>query len=82
MDPSTLVGIQGDALFTTSLPIWSLPMDQGGGDDGKTGRLRLQGYTRGEYATPPETLKQRAMLKARAERAGLGEALRAIAEVA
>ncbi len=81
VDPATLVGIQGDALFTTSLPIWSLPVDQGGGDDGKTGRLRLQGYTRGEYATP-ETLRQRAALKARAERAGLDEALRAIAEVA
>lgn len=74
LDPSTLIGIQGDAVFTTSLPVWSLPVDSGGGDDGKTGRLRLQGYTRGSFQTP-ETLKQRAALKTRAERSGLTEAL-------
>lgn len=74
LDPSTLIGIQGDALFTTALPAWSLPVAAGGGDDGKTGRLRLQGYTRGSFQTP-ETLKQRAALKARAERAGVAEAI-------
>jgi hypothetical protein len=74
LDPSTLIGIQGDAVFTTALPTWSLPANSGGGDDGKTGRLRLQGYTRGNFQTP-ETLKQRAALKARAERAGISEAL-------
>ncbi len=74
LDPSTLIGIQGDAVFTTALPAWSLPVNSGGGDDGKTGRLRLQGYARGTFQTP-ETLKQRAALKTRAERAGLSEAL-------
>jgi len=74
LEPSTLIGIQGDAVFTTALPFWSLPENMGGGDDGKTGRLRLQGYTRGSFQTP-ETLKQRAALKARAIRAGLSEAL-------
>lgn len=74
LDPATLIGIQGDALFSTALPNWSLPVSAGGGDDGKTGRLRLQGYVRGSFQTP-ETLKQRASLKARAERAGIVEAL-------
>jgi len=74
VDPSTLVGIQGDAIFTTSLPSWSLPVSNGGGDDGKTGRLRLQGYIRGSFKTP-QTLEQRTALRRRAERAGITEAL-------
>ncbi|MGG1909866.1 hypothetical protein AB1285_23190 [Microbacterium sp. NRRL B-14842] len=75
VDPSTLIGIQGDAIYTTKLPAWSLP-DRfiGGGDDGKTGRLRLQGYLNGSFITP-ETLRQRDALKARAERAGIAKAL-------
>lgn len=72
--PSTLIGIQGDALFTTSLPSWSLPVANGGGDDGKTGRLRLQGYLNGSYTTP-ETRRQRAALQSRAEKAGTAAAI-------
>lgn len=74
VDPSTLIGIQGDALFTTTLPTWSLPVANGGGDDGKTGRLRLQGYLNGSYTTP-ETRRQRAALQSRAERAGTAAAI-------
>lgn len=74
MPPSTLIGIQGDALFTTSLPSWSLPVANGGGDDGKTGRLRLQGYLNGSY-TIPETRRQRAALQSRAEKAGTAAAI-------
>lgn len=72
LDPSSVIGIQGDAVYTTDLPMWSLPVDQGGGDDGKVGRLRLQGYLRGSFLTP-STLKQRDSLKNRAESAGLSQ---------
>lgn len=71
---STLIGINGDALFTTSLPSWALPATAGGGDDGKTGRLRLQGYLNGSYAIP-ETRRQRSALQARAEKAGVAAAV-------
>jgi len=74
VDPSTLIGINGDAIYTTTLPSWSLPVENGGGDDGKTGRLRLQGYLQGSFITP-ETLVQRDALRKRAEKAGLEAAL-------
>lgn len=41
--PDTLIGINGDAIYTTELPAWALPESIGGGDDGKPGRLRVQG---------------------------------------
>lgn len=74
VDPGTLLGINGDAIYTTELPRWSLPVAQDGGDDGRTGRLRLQGFTAGNYQTPA-TLEQRDALKRRAERAGVATAL-------
>jgi len=75
VDPSTLLGVQGDAIYTSVLPTWSLPVENGGGDDGKTGRLRLQGYlTGGSYLTP-ERIAQRMSLRTRAEKAGIGAAL-------
>lgn len=74
VDPGTLIGINGDAIYTTRLPAWSLPAGNGGGDDGKTGRLRLQGYLHGTFNTP-ETLAQRDSLRSRAEKAGIEEAL-------
>jgi len=74
VDPSTLLGIQGDAIYTSTLPTWSLPVANGGGDDGKPGRLRLQGYLSGSFLTP-ERLQQRLSLRGRAEKAGVESAL-------
>lgn len=74
VDPSTLLGINGDAIYTTELPRWSLPEAHGGGDDGRVGRLRLQGYLEGSFQTPV-SLEQRDSLKRRAERAGISDAI-------
>lgn len=38
--------VQSDAIHTTAVPTWSLPVAYGGQDDGKSGRLRLKGYRR------------------------------------
>lgn len=75
--PETLLGIQGDAVYTSSLPRWAMPVEYGGGDDGKVARLRMKGYLNGSFITPA-TLKQRASLRQRAERAGLTGALDAM----
>lgn len=75
VDPTTLLGIQGDAIYTSTLPTWSLPVANGGGDDGKTGRLRLQGYLGGGSFLTPERIQQRLSLRARAEKAGIDAAL-------
>ncbi len=74
VNPSTLLGVNGDAIYTTELPTWSLPLNHGGGDDGKTGRLRLQGFIAGSFQTPA-TLQQRDALRARAQKAGIAAAL-------
>ena len=74
LDPQTLIGIQGDAVYASSLPKWALPVEVGGGDDGKVGRLRLKGYIRGSFTTP-QTLHQRASLTRRAEKADITAAL-------
>ncbi|MBO9041448.1 MULTISPECIES: hypothetical protein [Curtobacterium] len=65
----TLIGINGDAIYTTEVPSWSLPTEHGGGDDGKTGRLRLQGMLSGSFLTP-ETRNSRDALARRADAAG------------
>lgn len=65
----SLIGLNGDAIYTTAVPRWAVPEQHGGGDDGRTGRLRLKGVARGNYATP-ETLAQRDALRQRAEKAG------------
>lgn len=70
LDPATLIGINGDALYTSYVPTWALPVDQGGGDDGKQGRLRLQGYLPGPLTTPA-TAEVRNRLRKRAEAAGV-----------
>jgi hypothetical protein len=72
IDPTTLIGLNGDAIYTTSLPDWALPTSHGGGDDGKTSRLRLKGYIRGSFTTPA-TRAQRDSLRTRSEKAGLSE---------
>lgn len=68
----TLMGINGDALYTTELPEWSLPVALGGGDDGQPGRLRLQGGLP-RPQTAPTTREQRDRLRQRAEQANLND---------
>ena len=58
MDPSQLIGVNGDALYLTSVPQACLPVDQGGGDDGRTGRLRVKGWI-GEPMPVPATTEAR-----------------------
>jgi hypothetical protein len=65
----TLLGINGDAIYTTHLPEWSIPVERGGGDDGRTGRLRLKSYMQGSFLTPA-TLEARTALRARADKLG------------
>ncbi len=67
--PSSLIGINGDAIYTTQTPAWSLPVAHGGGDDGKTGRLRLVSMIQGSFLTPA-TLQSRDALRGRADKAG------------
>ena len=74
LDPATLIGIQGDAVYASSLPRWSLPVEYGGGDDGKVGRFRIKGYMRGSYRTPA-LRDQRMSLRNRAEKQGLSVAI-------
>lgn len=69
LDPHTVIGVQGDAVFTTALPKFALPAADGGGDDGRIGRLRLKGHLAGDLKTPT-TLKQRDALRDKAQRAG------------
>ncbi len=52
------------------MPDWSLPTEYGGGDDGKVGRLRLQGIVRGRLTFPPDTLDRRDRLRAKAAKNG------------
>lgn len=47
-----IIGIHGDAIYTSQLPVWALPVGDGGADDGKAGRLRLQGYLPGPHPVP------------------------------
>lgn len=70
MDPSTLLGINGDAIYSTQVPTWALPVTAGGGDDGKVGRLRLKGVLEGKIPTPT-TLEARNVLRAKAEAKGV-----------
>lgn len=48
----TVIGINGDAIYTTAVPQWARPVEEGGADDGKTGRLRLQGFLQGPMPVP------------------------------
>lgn len=66
---SSIIGINGDAIYTTEYPRWALPVEEGGLDDGKTGRLRLQGHLAGPL-TPPATRAERDKLRERAQQAG------------
>ncbi|MGF0118795.1 hypothetical protein ACQFYA_21080 [Promicromonospora sp. Marseille-Q5078] len=70
MDPATLIGINGDAIYSSVVPNWAQPVDQpDGGDDGRVGRLRLKGVLH-DVPTPLD-LHARNELRAKAEAAGV-----------
>lgn len=72
-DPAHLMGINGDAIYTDTVPAWSLPTSHGGGDDGRAGRLRLKGAL--PRVRVPADKGARDRLRARAEAAGPASAL-------
>lgn len=65
----SIIGVNGDAIYSTVVPAWSLPVSRDGADDGKTGRLRIKGAMRGSFKTPT-TRESRDRLRDRAEKAG------------
>jgi hypothetical protein len=67
--PETLLGINGDAIYTTFVPGWSTPTAHGGGDDGKIGRLRLQGVL--SNVKTPASKDERDRLRVKAVKAGV-----------
>lgn len=73
VDPSTLIGIETDAIYTSTLPRWAAPVEKGGADDGAVGRLRLKGLVKGRLKIPV-TLDERTALKQKAEKADLSQA--------
>lgn len=69
--PSELLGITGDAIYTSSLQRWMLPTQyRGGGDDGRDGRIRIKGWLPGPLDTPATIGAQQAAAHA-AETHGL-----------
>lgn len=78
---NTLIGINGDAIYTTEVPSWALPTEHGGGDDGKTGRLRLVSALTGSFMTP-DSLQSRDALRKRADKAGPASAWESMAAMA
>lgn len=67
--PQELIGINGDAVYTSTVPVWALPVACGGFDDGRVGKLRLKGVVAGPVPVPL-TRAQREALTRRAEAAG------------
>lgn len=65
----SIIGINGDAIYSTAAPRWALPTEDGGADDGKAGRLRLQGYLDGPLSIP-RTRTERDKLRDQAVKAG------------
>jgi hypothetical protein len=78
--PHQLIGINGDALYTTTVPTWALPTAHGGADDGRAGKLRLKGVLDGPLPLPV-TRAQRDALMHRAETAGPAAAWQSSDEV-
>jgi hypothetical protein len=76
MAPGDIIGVFGDAVYSTDIPWWSLPSGgagaQPGGDDGRAGRLRLKGIL--EDVPVPVTIAARNELREQAEIAGLAAA--------
>lgn len=69
IEPSRLIGIQGDAIYTTIPEPFTFPVDAGGIDDGENGRIRLKGYLPGPLDAPL-TINERHDLSRQAEDAG------------
>lgn len=69
IDPNQLIGIQGDAIYTTHPEPWTLPAEHGGIDDGADGRIRLKGYLAGPLPAPL-TIDERQKLSNQAEERG------------
>lgn len=74
IEPGQLIGIQGDAIYTTDVVPWTLPAEFGGIDDGRNGKLRIKGVLPGPLATP-HTLQERQDLSNLAEANGWEAAL-------
>lgn len=72
--PEELIGITGDAIYTTTAQDWMLPTDHGGGDDGRTGRIRLKGWLPGPLPAPPDIATRQKMSR-QAEQHGIAELL-------
>lgn len=72
IDPDQLIGIQGDAIYTTQIQPWTLPEHLGGADDGANGRIRIKGYLPGPIPAP-QTIDVRQQLSNQAEEAGWQE---------
>lgn len=64
MDPSTILGVRGDAVYTSELPRWALPVADGGADDGKNGRLRVKGVLRNVPTPLDEAARNELRVKA------------------
>lgn len=81
MPGESIIGLNGDAVYSTIVPHWSLLNEEGaretgspvwvpdGGDDAKTGRLRIKGVLRGGFATPA-TRVARDLLRDKVEQIG------------
>lgn len=69
---NTLLGINGDAIYTSFVPEWAKPTQYGGGDDGRMGRLRLQGVL--DNVKTPITRDERDKLRVKAVKAGTDSA--------
>ncbi len=70
---NSIIGINGDAIYSTELPRWALPVEHGGADDGKAGRIRVQGFIDSPVKTP-ESRAARDRLRDRAQKAGFDAA--------
>lgn len=68
MDPRTILGVRGDAVYSSVIPPWALPASRGGADDGKNGRLRVKGVLR-NVPTPLDE-NERNVLRVQAEKTG------------
>lgn len=84
MNPRELLGINGDAIYSTTVPAWALPAEPGPvwgpvmsaltdgatsfGDDGRVGRLRVKGLL--ENVETPVTVTERNILREQADEAG------------
>ena len=67
----SIIGINGDAIYTTAPPPhWAIPINQGGYEDGKAGRLRLQGHLDGPLK-PPMTRSDRDKLRIKSQNADM-----------